>query len=493
MIPVDHILLITGVLLFIGILASKTSSRLGVPALVLFMFIGMLAGSEGPGGIPFNDPATAQFIGVLALGYILFAGGLETDQSSIRQVAWQGLSLATLGVLLTALILGAFSAILLGFSWLEGLLLGSIVSSTDAAAVFSVLRSQKVGLKGTTKPLLELESGSNDPMAVFLTTAVLGLLTNSDSSILNLIPMFFLQMALGGACGFGFGKGTIWLLNRLRLESEGLYPVLTIATVLLTYSVTALIGGNGFLAVYLAGIVMGGGDFIHKRSLIRFHSGIAWLMQMVMFLVLGLLVFPSRLPPVAGLSILIALFLMFVARPIAVLIGLSFARLRFRQKVLAAWVGLRGAVPIVLATFPYVAGLPTADLYFNVVFFIVLTSVLLQGTTIAPVARLLRLDVPLPQHRQYPLEFVPARKTASDMVEIEIPDSSDVIGRRIMDLRLPKTALIVLVSRGDDFLAPRGATVLRRGDRILVLAHREDLDRIRALVAESASRTGSTA
>jgi potassium/hydrogen antiporter len=475
MIPIEHSLLIAALLLITGIAASKASNRLGVPALLLFLGIGMLAGSEGPGGIPFDDPMLAQYVGVLALAFILFAGGIETDQSTIRQVMWQGLSLSTLGVFLTAVLVAVFAKHILDFSWLEGLLLGGIVSSTDAAAVFSVLRSQRIGLKGTTKPLLELESGSNDPMAVFLTTAVLGLLTRPDASVAGLIPLFVLQMAIGAAAGFGMGRATMWALNRLRLETEGLYPVVTVASVLLTYSGTALLYGNGFLAVYIAGIVMGSGDFIHKRSLMRFHDATAWLMQMVMFLVLGLLVFPSRLVPVMGTALLAALFLMLVARPLAVFVGLLGARLRFRQKVLVSWVGLRGAVPIVLATFPYQAGLPHADAYFNVVFFIVLTSVLLQGTTITAAARLLKLNAPLPARRQYPLEFVPATKTESDLVEIPIPETSPVIGKRIMDLRLPRSTLVVLISRGEDFIAPRGGTVVSRGDRMLVLAEKRDI------------------
>ena len=480
--PAEKILVIAGLLLFAGIVASRASSRLGVPALLLFLLIGMAAGSEGPGGIPFDDPAQARFTGVIALAFILFAGGLETDRSSLRSVAWQGLSLSTVGVLLTAGLAGLFSAAVLGIPLLEGLLLGAIISSTDAAAVFSVLRSQSIGLKGGTRALLEVESGSNDPMAVYLTTAMLGLLTSAQATVLSLVRMFVLQMVLGAAAGFGMGRATVWCLNRLRLESEGLYPVFTIAAVLLTYGGTTLLGGNGFLAVYLAGIVMGGEDFIHKHSLIRFHDGIAWLMQMIMFLVLGLLVFPSRLLPVAGASVLIALFLIFVARPVAVLAGLAAARLRFRQKLLVAWVGLRGAVPIVLATFPYLAGLPRADLYFNVVFFTVLASVLLQGTTIAPVARLLRLDTPLPARKRYPIEYVPAARSDSDLFEVPVPDTSPVIGRRIMDLRLPRSALIVLVSRGDDFVAPRGSTVLERGDRMLVLAPKHEAASVRAAV-----------
>ena len=317
-----------------------------------------------------------------------------------------------------------------------------------------------------------------------MTTASIGLLTGSVTDWSALLPWFALQMVVGGAMGYVTGKAAVLVLNRLRLESEGLYPVVTVAAVLFSYGGTSLLRGNGFLAVYLAGIVMGNGDFIHKRTLMRFHDGLAWLMQITMFLVLGLLVFPSRLPRVAGISLLLALFLILVARPVAVLISLLLARLRFRQKLLIAWVGLRGAVPIVLATFPFLAGLPRADLYFDVVFFIVLTSVLLQGTSIALVARWLKLRVPLPAGRRHPLEFVPTSRTRSDMMELKVPDVSPVAGRRIMDLTLPRSALIVLVGRGDDFVAPNGSTILDRGDTLLIIADKEDGAALRAIFEE---------
>jgi cell volume regulation protein A len=466
-----------------GIGASRVSTRLGIPALLLFLLIGMLAGSEGPGGIPFDDPAIAQFVGVIALAFILFSGGLDTQRGSLTAVVWQGVSLSTLGVLITAVIVGWAATLILGVSFLEGMLLGAIVSSTDAAAVFSVLRTQSIGLKGTTKPLLELESGSNDPMAVFLTTGMISLLTGASSGVMGLTGAFVLQMVLGAALGLAFGYGTVRAMNSLRLDSEGLYPVFTLAAVLLTYGATALAGGNGFLAVYLAGITIGNSEFIHKRSILRFHDGIAWLMQMTMFLVLGLLVFPSRLLPVAGVSLAMAFVLVVVARPVSVFIGLMFARIRLRQKVLVSWVGLRGAVPIVLATFPYLAGLPLAELYFDVVFFIVLTSVLIQGTTIARAARFLKLEAPVASRRQYPIEFAPVTKTDSDLVEIEVPESSAVVGRRVMDLRLPKSALIVLIGRKDGFIPPRGSTTIEQGDTLLVLADKDDFSQVRAAVA----------
>ena len=411
---IEHILLTASILLLLSVLASKASAKLGVPALLLFLVLGMLAGSDGPGGIYFDNAAWAQSLGVVALTLILFSGGLDTEWSSVQRVIWPGLALSTIGVLITTLLVGVFAKILLGFSLLEGVLLGSIVSSTDAAAVFSVLRARSVGLKGGVRPLLELESGSNDPMAVFLTTGLIGIMTGAEAGPLSLVPMFIQQMAVGAAVGYGIGKLIMVLLNRLRLEVEGLYPVLTLSLVLLTYGGTASLGGNGFLAVYIAGLVMGKGGFIHKHSVMRFHDGLAWLMQIAMFLTLGLLVFPSRLLPIAGLGLLLSLFLILVARPLSVFIALAFSRFKLNEKFMISWVGLRGAVPIVLATFPLLARLPRAEILFDLVFFIVLTSILLQGTSIPLFAGWLKVDAPPTEKPRYPLELEPAAGLRSE-------------------------------------------------------------------------------
>ncbi len=485
MLPIEQLLVGAAVLLLVGVLASKASSRLGVPALLLFLVIGMLAGSEGPGGIPFEDTHLTQSLGVVALAFILFAGGLDTNWTSVAPVVRSGLSLATLGVALTAVLVGAFARWFAEFTWTEGLLLGAIVSSTDAAAVFSVLRSRSINLKGHIKPLLELESGSNDPMAVFLTLAFIRLVNDPGAPLLGLAWLFVVQMVVGAALGYAIGRLAIVLLNRLKLESEGLYPVFTVAVVMLAYGLTATLQGNGFLAVYLAGMVMGNGDFIQKRSLLRFHDGLAWLMQIAMFLTLGLLVYPSRLLPVAFFGLVVSLFLMFVARPIGVFVSLAIAQMGLKHKLMISWVGLKGAVPIILATFPMVSGVPHSEMYFNVVFFIVLTSVLLQGTSIPLVAEWLDLKSPHSAPRRYPIEFVPAQETDSDLVEVVVPPDSTALGRRILDLRLPKSALIVLISRDNDFIVPRGSTVLEPGDKMLVLAGKSELDQVRALISQS--------
>ncbi|MGD1699772.1 potassium/proton antiporter [Dapis sp. BLCC M229] len=402
MIPVEQLFIVAGVLLLAGIIASKAANKLGVPALLLFLLVGMVAGSEGIGGIEFDNPMQAKLIGDLALTLILFAGGLDTKWTQIRPVLWKGLTLSTVGVGITALLLGSFAWFMLGsftnfnigpkgITWSEGLLLGAIMSSTDAAAVFSVLKTSNLGLKGDLQPLLELESGSNDPMAVLLTVQIVEILSTGDTSIIKLLISLFLQIGVGGAFGYGMGRAIVWVVNHLRLNSQGLYPVATLAMAMLTYGITDLFGGNGFLAVYIAGVVMGNFRFIYSETIRSFHDGLSWLMQIVIFLTLGLLVFPSRLLPVASVAIVIAIFLIFIARPVSVFICLAFSGYRLREKLFISWVGLRGSVPIILATFPVTSGISGGRSIFNVVFFIVLTSVLVQGLTLAPAARWLGL------------------------------------------------------------------------------------------------------
>ncbi|MBU4226304.1 MAG: potassium/proton antiporter [Chloroflexi bacterium] len=476
----EYILIGASLLLLISIFASKISDRFGIPALLLFLILGMLAGSDGPGGIYFDDPALAQFVGVVALVLILFSGGLDTEWNSVRPVVKEGLVLSILGVFLTALIVGLFAKVLLGFSLVEGLLLGSIVSSTDAAAVFSVLRAKGINLKGQLKPLLELESGSNDPMAIFLTIGLIRLLEQPDLSPFNLIDLFVVQMLVGAVLGYGMGWVMLFLVNRLKLGYEGLYPVLTLSLAFLVYGLTNSIGGNGFLAVYLGGIFLSHRDFIHKRSLLRFHDGLAWLMQIAMFLTLGLLVFPSRLVSIIGVGLLIAGCLMFVARPVSILVSLLPSALNWREKTLISWVGLRGAVPIILATYPLLAKIPQADLIFNVVFFVVLTSVLLQGTTIPFVARWLGVDAPVIPKRVFPIEYTPMDGLKSELKELLIAPDSDMAGKAIIELGLPAGFLIILIARDNDFMMSSGGTVLQPGDTLLVLSDKKSFDEVRA-------------
>ncbi|MDQ3049292.1 MAG: potassium/proton antiporter, partial [Bacteroidota bacterium] len=454
--------------------ASKTTGKLGVPSLIIFLAVGMLAGSDGLGGIHFDDANIAQFLGVIALTFILFSGGLETKWESVKPVLWQGVVLSTIGVLLTAGLIGAFIFTVTDFTFIEGLLIGAIVSSTDAAAVFSILRSKSIGLKGNMRPLLELESGSNDPMGYFLTIGITGLITNQDASWTSLIPLFFQQMIIGTITGLVMGNAMFWILNKIKLDFDGLYPVLILSLVFLTYSIAAFFDGNGFLAVYLSALILGNKNFVHKKSMMRFYDGQAWLMQIVMFITLGLLVFPKQMLPLIGTGLIIALFLMFVARPVAVFICLAFFKMKNRERLLISWVGLRGAVPIVFATYPMINGVENSGMIFNIVFFIVLASVILQGTTIPLVAKWLYLFKPVKFQTRYPLELELSDNFKNELFEVEIDTGSNAIGKQILQLRFPKTALIVLVNRHEKYLTPTGTTTLIEGDKLLIMSDKKD-------------------
>jgi len=479
---IEHLLAATAVFLLLSIASSKISVRTGVPALLIFLLIGMLAGSDGPGGVYFDYPQLAQSIGVVALAFILFSGGLDTQREAVQGVLRSGLALSTVGVTVTALAVGAFAAWAFGFSFAEGVLLGAIISSTDAAAVFGVLRGKGVNLTGRLKPALELESGSNDPMAVFLTIGMIQLVQLPEQSPLTLLPLFIQQMGIGALFGWGMGLAALAAINRAQLEYDGLYPVLTVAFVLLTYGATASVGGSGFLAVYLAGLLLGRRHFIHRRSLLQFHDGLAWLMQIVMFVTLGLQMYPSQLPGVAVQGLLIAAFLILVARPVSVFMALARSRFTLREKLFIAAVGLRGAAPIVLATFPLLAGIAPAQMFFNLVFFIVLTSVLLQGTLIVPLAKLLRVYDTTPQARS-PLAYVMADNTiTNNLSEVVIPAGSSWDGRRIIDLALPDDTLLILIGRDLDMIVPRGATMLQADDRLLLLASDQSLRWVQGLL-----------
>jgi potassium/hydrogen antiporter len=468
----ENIILIGSILLLASLIAGKTSYLLGIPKLILFLVIGILAGSEGIGGIYFDDPKIAQLLGVIALNFILFSGGLDTKWKSVRPVLWHGISLSTVGVLLTAATIGFSVYWITDLSLVEGLLLGSIVSATDAAAVFSILRTRDIALKGNLRHLLELESGSNDPMAYILTITFTYLAAHGDASVATLILNFVREMVIGGAMGLGLGWLMTFAINRAELETEGLYPVLILAMIFFTFSATDVLGGTGFLAVYLSAIVLGNSSFLHKKSIVRFYDGQAWIMQIVMFLTLGLLVFPSKLAPIAGTGILVALILMFVARPLAVFLSLSFFQMKVRDKLFVSWVGLRGAVPIVFATYPMIAGLGTkADLIFHLVFFISASSVLVQGYTLPLAARWLKVTVPQKAKKITPLDMELYDTVRSEFVEIILPHTSPAIGKPIVKLGLPGSALIVLLERDGKYIQPNGSTILEDGDKLLLLAN----------------------
>jgi cell volume regulation protein A len=470
-------------LLILSVVASKGAGRFGIPALSMFLIIGMAVGREGPGGVPFSNYLLAQTLGIIALIQILHSGGLSTRLEDVRVVRWSALTLSTIGVVIATAMVGTFAVRFLELDWLNGLLLGAAIASTDVAAVFTILRSRNVSLQGRIRPLLELESALNDPMTVFLSVGLLQLIVDAHgTSFIRLVPMFFQQMILGTLVGIAAGHAARWSINWIKLEFEGLYPVLSVALVVLTYGITQAVGGSGFLAVYISGIVLGNANYVHKRSLTVFHDGLAWLMQIVMFLTMGLLVLPSELSRMAGPGIALAAFLVFAARPVSVLLCLTPFRFSVREQLMVSWAGLRGAVPIVVATYPLIAGVPQGRTIFDLVFFIVFISVLLQGTTIPYVSRLLNVASPLVARFRYPIEYNPTTDVKNELVEVPVPAGSRVVGRTLVDLALPSGALIVLIRRGDETFVPRGGTRIDAGDTLLVLAERDALRATQAIV-----------
>lgn len=473
-ITIENILLVGSLLLLISIIAGKASFRFGIPTLILFLVIGMLAGSDGILGIQFDDPKIAQFIGIVSLNFILFSGGLDTDWGTIKPIFWQGFSLSTLGVLLTAVSLGVFVWLITDFSLYEGLLLGAIVSSTDAAAVFSILRSRSLALKSNLRPTLEFESGSNDPMAYVLTIVFLSLVTNPTAGIWSVILMFFKQMIIGAIAGYVFGRLSKYIINKIQLDAEGLYPVLAIALMFITFSATDFVGGNGFLAVYLCALYLGNQVLMHKKALIKAFDGFAWLMQIILFLVLGLLAFPSKVWPLAGVGMLISAFLIFVARPVSVFLSLMFFKMKLRRRIYISWVGLKGAVPIVFATYPLIAGIDKAGIIFNIVFFVSLTSLVLQGTSLGIVAKWLHVALPQKVRRQSAVEAFLTDSGKSSMVEVYVPEGSHPVKKKVVDLLFPKSSIIALIRRDGVFITPNGNTVIEANDTMIVLSNNEE-------------------
>lgn len=478
----DLFLLIGSVLLFFSLLAGKTGYRYGVPTLLIFLLIGIVSGSGGL-GIQFASPNVAQYIGVIALNIILFSGGMDTRISELKPVAVKGILLATVGVLLTAGITGLFIYWLtnfvlqsITFTLVESLLLAGIMSSTDSASVFSLLRSKKLSLKENLKPLLELESGSNDPMAFMITMVMLQLLNTPDVSGWLVALHFSQQLILGLLAGYILGKIAVKLINSIQLDNDALYSVLMLTVMFFVYSFTTYVGGNGYLAVYLCGLILGNHRIVHRKSTMRFFDGLTWLFQIIMFLALGLLVDPKELLPIAFSAILIGLFLILIARPLSVLtIFLPFKNISFSGKLFTAWVGLRGAVPIIFATYPWIHDIPQAKMMFNIVFFITILSLMLQGTTVSKMAHWLKLSKILPSQRtlkEFDVEFSDDIKSAT--CEITVDESILQNGNRLMEINLPDNTLVVMVKRNQQYFIPRGNTVLEIGDSLLVITDNEN-------------------
>lgn len=475
-------LLIAALIILISIYTSKLALNYGIPALLIFLGIGMIVGSDGLSIIDFDDFQLAQSLGIIALIYILFSGGLDTKWKKVKPIVVSGILLSTLGVLISTIIVGYFTSLILDVSIVEGLLLGAIVSSTDAAAVFSVLRSRAIGFKYRLRELIEFESGTNDPMAIFLTIGMIQFIMLPEMSWSSFFGLFLQQMSIGFIAGLLLGNLITWIINHANLGYDGLYPVMALTFVPLIFSLTDLLGGSGFLAVYLAGLVMGNSTFVHQRSLMNFFDGIGWLMQICMFLVLGLLVFPSAISVILVEGLMIALVLILLGRPVSIFLATAFTGMHNRSRLMVSWVGLRGAVPIILATFPLVAGYARAELFFSIVFFIVVTSVVIQGTTISLVARWLHVDSPIKEKIRYPIELEPSADSKAALKEVEIRETDYALGKQILELGLPDNVLITLINREGKFIVPRGNTILQLHDKLLILSDKKDVDEIRRLL-----------
>ncbi len=482
MYSIDTLLLVFSVLIILSIFIARISNNLGIPVLLLFLGVGMLAGSEGPGGIYFDDPRLAQNIGIVSLVFILFSGGLSTHWKVVRPVLWPSLSLATVGVVLTAASVALFTHFIFKQSFAISFLLGSIVASTDAAAVFSIIGARKLKIKGKITPLLELESGSNDPMAVFLTISFIEIIQSGEISYLSLAINFVKEMGIGLLLGLLLGKGIVFIINRLKISIEGLYPVFVFAAAFFVYSFTAIVHGSGFLAVYIAGMIVGNTSIVHKKNIFRFFDGMAWVSQVIMFLALGLLVYPHQIISIFTSELLISLFLIFVARPLGVFISLAPFKFSFNEKMFISWVGLRGAVPIILATFPLLAHIPEAIWIFNVVFFIVITSALLQGWSIPIATKLLKLEGPKDTWITSPTEFSHLDQTGRKRIRLVVPTVFS--GKSIIAINILKGCLIITVKRGEEYFVPSGGTILQTGDELEALVESDKLEELKSMILE---------
>lgn len=467
------LLAVFGVLMAFCVLFARPMNRAGVPIVLLFLVLGMLGGSEGIGGIAFDNHGTAFRLGTIALVLILIDGGLNTSVRAIRASLGPSGVLATVGVAGTAAAL-ALVARAMGLSWQVALLIGAIVSSTDAAAVFAVLRAGSIRLKDRVRNVLEVEACANDPMAVILTVAVIDAVSAGRPPGWGLLLEVPLQLAIGGAAGVAIGYVWRFLLARVQVSAGGLLPVVTLAAGFVAFGAATLAHGSGFLAAFAAAVVLGNGPLPYRTGIARVHDALAWLSQVAMFLMLGLLVFPSKLVPVAGIGLALGLALAVVARPLAVAVCLLPFGFSWRESLCIGWVGLRGAVPIILATFPVMAGLPDADEVFHVVFFIVVISTLVPGASIVPIARRLKLDEPEPPAPAAAIEMHSLRQLNGEVKAYYIDPTLAVCGATLSQVRFPEGAAAVLIVRGNELVAARGSTRLLEGDYVHVFCKPED-------------------
>lgn len=480
---IEIVLLVLSVLFFLSVLAGKASSKFGVPALLLFLIVGMLCGVDGL-GIEFENIYIAQNIGTVALCVILFSGGMDTKIAEIRPIIAQGVVLATFGVFLTAIITGLIIWWILGMTmesagigFITSLLLASTMASTDSASVFSILRSKGLHLKNNLRPMLELESGSNDPMAYVLVISLIGIITTDQAPNYWLAGgNLLLQLGIGAVLGFLLGKLAVIVINRLKIGNDSLYPILVFTFCIFIYSATYFAMGNGFLAVYIAGLVIGNSKFVNKRSSLNFFDGLAWMFQLIMFLTLGLLVNPHELVPIIIPGLIISFLMIFFTRPLTVFLCLlPFRKMPVKDKLYVSWVGLRGAVPIIFAIFPLVADVPHARLIFNIVFFCTLISLIVQGTSLPLIARWLHLaEKPRYSKKMEDFDVDFSSDIKSVTSEIEITTQMLGNGNQLMNLLLPENTLAVMVKRNDVYFVPTGKTTLKERDKVMIITDNQE-------------------
>lgn len=482
MITAENILLIGSILIFCSILISKTGYRFGIPTLLLFLLVGMFFGSDGL-GIQFHSASDAQFVGMMALSIILFTGGMDTKLHEVRPVMVQGILLSTVGVLLTTLLTGAFIFYISGWNqtniqltFMVSLLLAATMSSTDSASVFNLLRSQQMNLKENLRPMLELESGSNDPMAYMLTIVLIEVISSgSGLNVWHITQGLFTQFVFGGIIGYAFGRFAIWLINKINLSNSSLYPILLLSLIFITFTLTDFVKGNGYLAVYILGVVVGNAKLAFRKDINTFMDGLTWLFQIIMFLTLGLLVNPHELLDVAAVALLIGLFMIVAARPISIFACLlPFRHISNKARLFVSWVGLRGAVPIIFATYPVIAQIPGSNQLFNIVFFITLLSLVIQGMSIAKVAKWLKLDLPQKKEgNEFGIEL--PDEIDSELHEITLTPEILKAGNRLADMHLPQGTLVILIKRGYEFLIPNGQAELHAGDKLLIISENKQV------------------
>ncbi len=482
MITAENILLIGSILIFCSILISKTGYRFGIPTLLLFLLVGMFFGSDGL-GIQFHSASDAQFVGMMALSIILFTGGMDTKLHEVRPVMAQGILLSTVGVLLTTLLTGAFIFYIsewnqtnIQLTFMVSLLLAATMSSTDSASVFNLLRSQQMNLKENLRPMLELESGSNDPMAYMLTIVLIEVISSgSGLNVWHITQGLFTQFVFGGIIGYAFGRFTIRLINKINLSNSSLYPILLLSLIFITFTLTDFVKGNGYLAVYILGVVVGNAKLAFRKDINTFMDGLTWLFQIIMFLTLGLLVNPHELLDVAAVALLIGLFMIVAARPISIFACLlPFRHISNKARLFVSWVGLRGAVPIIFATYPVIAQIPGSNQLFNIVFFITLLSLVIQGMSIAKVAKWLKLDLPQKKEgNEFGIEL--PDEIDSELHEITLTPEILKAGNRLADMHLPQGTLVILIKRGYEFLIPNGQAELHTGDKLLIISENKQV------------------